>query len=133
MLRRDFSGKEAASANGAEQALYITLPQGRRVVLAVGSANELESWRFSIQQATVGATVDSNACRPLPCAPAVVKERAIAGVPDCFRGIVWHKLAGADALSRKYPSRYLELLQRPSRDDARIGNPYTLKPSLNSS
>jgi len=41
---------------------------------------------------------------------------------------VWHKLAGADALSRKYPSRYLELLQRPSRDDARIGNRYTLNP-----
>jgi len=33
---------------------------------------------------------------------------------------VWHKLSGADALCRKYPARYGDLLQCASRDDARI-------------
>ena len=33
---------------------------------------------------------------------------------------MWHKLSGADALCRKYPARYGDLLQCASRDDARI-------------
>jgi len=156
VLRRDFAGKEAASAAGAEHALYVTLPQGRRVVLTAGAPRELEGWRVDLQAAAAGASADAGACRPLPCAPAVVKarhrprepppfasgasalprtatagaraaeararaqERALEGVPDCFRGIVWHKLSGADALCRKYPARYGDLLQCASRDDARI-------------
>ena len=50
-------------------------------------------------------TADVRACRSLHCAPAIVKERALGGIPDCFRGIVWQKLTAADALRHRYPDR----------------------------
>jgi hypothetical protein len=59
----------------------------------------------AISSAISMGTADVRACRSLHCAPAIVKERALGGIPDCFRGIVWQKLTAADALRQRYPDR----------------------------
>ena len=59
----------------------------------------------AISSAISMGTADVRACRSLHCAPAIVKERALGGIPDCFRGIVWQKLTAADALRHRYPDR----------------------------
>ncbi len=35
------------------------------------------------------------------------QEKAMRGVPDCFRGIVWQKLSGSDLIRTKNQGRYV--------------------------
>ena len=85
--------------------LQLMLSHRRKVVLACGSSADLQAWQESLCRSISLGTSDPRACRPLQCAPAIVKQHALGGVPDCFRGIVWQKLAGADALRQRHPDR----------------------------
>jgi hypothetical protein len=106
--------------SGQKYVLELLLPHRRKVVLAGASAEDMQSWCDAVSHAIALGTADPRACRPLRCAPAMVKRRALAGVPDCFRGIVWQKLSGADALRQRHPDRYKALLAIPSPADSYI-------------
>jgi hypothetical protein len=91
--------------SGQKHVLELVLPHRRKAVLAFASLEDMRCWKDAIDQAILLGTSDVRACRPLQCAPAIVKERALAGIPDCFRGIVWQKLTCADAVRQRHPDR----------------------------
>uniref|UniRef100_A0A7S4KTT3 Rab-GAP TBC domain-containing protein n=1 Tax=Guillardia theta TaxID=55529 RepID=A0A7S4KTT3_GUITH len=101
-------------------ALKITLPHRRKLVLGLKSAQDMEDWRVDIAAAIGRGTTDAQACHPLRCAPTLVKQRAMYGIPDVFRGIVWQKLSGADAMRQSHPSRYAQYCRMSASADGRI-------------
>ncbi|EKX44386.1 hypothetical protein GUITHDRAFT_72355 [Guillardia theta CCMP2712] len=80
----------------------------------------MEDWRVDIAAAIGRGTTDAQACHPLRCAPTLVKQRAMYGIPDVFRGIVWQKLSGADAMRQSHPSRYAQYCRMSASADGRI-------------
>ena len=100
--------------------MQLVLPNRRKVVLAVASLEDMHGWKEALNRSISLGTSDTRACRPLQCAPAIVKQRALGGVPDCFRGIVWQKLTGADALRQRHADRYKTLLRIDSSADPYI-------------
>eukprot|EP00286_Rhodomonas_abbreviata_P018701 CAMPEP_0181300608 /NCGR_PEP_ID=MMETSP1101-20121128/6979_1 /TAXON_ID=46948 /ORGANISM="Rhodomonas abbreviata, Strain Caron Lab Isolate" /LENGTH=473 /DNA_ID=CAMNT_0023405853 /DNA_START=46 /DNA_END=1464 /DNA_ORIENTATION=- len=120
-VKSEFSGKDKADAIDVGKALCLSLQHRRQLVLTLQSRTELDRWRKALDAAIERSRVDARASRPLPCTPLVVKERALSGIPDCFRGVVWLKLSGADTLAKKYPTRFNNLLKMPSEHDDRIG------------
>jgi len=105
-LLRKADIKVRGQTSGQKHVLEIMLPHHRKVVLAVATLEDKDGWQDKIFCSIALGTSDARACRPLRCAPAIVKQRALGGVPDCFRGIVWQKLTGADTLRQRHPDRF---------------------------
>jgi len=105
-LLRKADIKVRGETSGQKHVLEIMLPHHRKVVLAVATLEDRDGWQDKIFCSIALGTSDARACRPLRCAPAIVKQRALGGVPDCFRGIVWQKLTGADTLRQRHPDRF---------------------------
>lgn len=120
VVKSEFSGKDHADAAAVGKAIAITLQHRRKLVFTLHTRTDLDRWRMHLCDAIARAKVDARASRPLPCTPLVVKERALSGVPDCFRGVVWFKLSGADVVAKKHASRYKTLLRMKSPHDERI-------------
>ena len=119
-LLRKADVRVRGKTSGQHHVVELLLPHRRKVVLAAASDEDMRGWLETLDRAISMGTSDPRACRPLHCAPALVKQRALGGVPDCFRGIVWQKLTAADALRQRHPDRYKALLSIEAPVDAMV-------------
>jgi len=114
-LMRKADVQTRGETSGQKHVLQLVLSHRRKVVLAYASPADMQAWHEALCRSVALGTSDPRACRPLQCAPAIVKQRALGGVPDCFRGIVWQKLAGADVVRQRHPDRQVGCCWLPLR------------------